>query len=480
MANEELSQFTELAEGPAIADLFGVVDVSDTTDASTGTTKRNKAQYALGSQVNAQTGTTYTYLTTDFRKLVTHSNGSAIAGTLPQAGASFPAGWFMFVQNRGAGVLTITPTTSTIDGAATLVLSQNEGAIVISDGTNYFTLRGKATGAAGVGDVVGPASATDEALARFDTTTGKLLQDSPVTVNNDGAVTVPEIAAPSTPASGKVAVYAKTDGKLYIKDDAGTETDLTAAGSGSPNPTSTVIPYNNAGTFADSPLSRTDANTIEHSNGTGATSVRQNLYGLKNGANFERLGLGYDTGQGWYVVASEKGGTGTARSIAFVMDGTSYWRLSPTGLLSTFNSAARLSVESGTAASPSIQFGGGSGTSWGIYHPDAGVIGFSTSSSQRFRVYDGGVLLGSGDGYRFASTALGSGTTPDVGVNRQAAGVLEVNNGTSGQRGVVLLRAHTFAQLPGSPVAGMLATVSDSNTATWGATIAGGGALTTF
>lgn len=41
---------------------------------------------------------------------------------------------------------------------------------------------------------------------------------------------VQEISAPATPATGYVAVYAKTDGKLYIKDDAGTETDLTAAG----------------------------------------------------------------------------------------------------------------------------------------------------------------------------------------------------------------------------------------------------------
>lgn len=144
--NKKITECTELAEGPALADLLAVVDISDATDAASGTTKKNKSQYALGLQVNLQTGTTYTYLTADFRKLVTHSNGSAIAGTLPQAGASFPAGWFMVVQNRGAGALTITPTTSTIDGAATLILNQNEGAIVVSDGTNYFTLRGKQAG----------------------------------------------------------------------------------------------------------------------------------------------------------------------------------------------------------------------------------------------------------------------------------------------------------------------------------------------
>jgi hypothetical protein len=38
------------------------------------------------------------------------------------------------------------------------------------------------------GDVVGPASATDNAIARFDTTTGKLLQNSVVTVSDTGAI----------------------------------------------------------------------------------------------------------------------------------------------------------------------------------------------------------------------------------------------------------------------------------------------------
>jgi hypothetical protein len=46
------------------------------------------------------------------------------------------------------------------------------------------------------GDVVGPASATDNAIARFDTTTGKLLQNSVVTVGDTGVVTgVTELTA---------------------------------------------------------------------------------------------------------------------------------------------------------------------------------------------------------------------------------------------------------------------------------------------
>jgi hypothetical protein len=38
------------------------------------------------------------------------------------------------------------------------------------------------------GDVVGPASATDNAIARYDTTTGKLIQNSVVTVSDTGAI----------------------------------------------------------------------------------------------------------------------------------------------------------------------------------------------------------------------------------------------------------------------------------------------------
>lgn len=41
-----------------------------------------------------------------------------------------------------------------------------------------------------------------------------------------------EVAAPATPAAGRVRQYAKADGKLYQKDDAGVETDLAAAGGG--------------------------------------------------------------------------------------------------------------------------------------------------------------------------------------------------------------------------------------------------------
>jgi len=96
-----------------------------------------------GRKRNAQTGTTYTYAITDNHKHVTHNNAAAIAGTLPQASATtFVDGFEMLVENLGLGALTITPTTSTINGAATLVLTFGaaQAYLITSDGTNYRAL----------------------------------------------------------------------------------------------------------------------------------------------------------------------------------------------------------------------------------------------------------------------------------------------------------------------------------------------------
>lgn len=53
----------------------------------------------------------------------------------------------------------------------------------------------------------------------------------PGAIGDQSGVTYLEGSAPATPASGKVITYAKTDGLMYSKDDAGTET-LMSVGSG--------------------------------------------------------------------------------------------------------------------------------------------------------------------------------------------------------------------------------------------------------
>ena len=64
----------------------------------------------------------------------------------------------------------------------------NAGKYLYTDGTNLSWATGGG-GGGGTGDVTGPASATDNAVARFDSTTGKLIQNSVVTISDTGAVT---------------------------------------------------------------------------------------------------------------------------------------------------------------------------------------------------------------------------------------------------------------------------------------------------
>lgn len=91
--------------------------------------------------VNAQSGTSYTAVASDNAKLISFTNGSAMTLTLP-ATSPFPQ-WSIFVQNRGAGSLTISRNGNQIDGAASdVTVPAGCGVEVLTDGTNYFTQRG--------------------------------------------------------------------------------------------------------------------------------------------------------------------------------------------------------------------------------------------------------------------------------------------------------------------------------------------------
>lgn len=72
---------------------------------------------------------------------------------------------------------------------------------------DYNDLINKPTG--GAGDVVGPASATDEAIPRFDTTTGKLLQGSTVSITDNGSIVIPENSSPTAASAGNMKFFSR-------------------------------------------------------------------------------------------------------------------------------------------------------------------------------------------------------------------------------------------------------------------------------
>jgi len=96
------------------------------------------------------------------------------------------------------------------------------------------------------GKVAGPGSATDGAVALFDTATGQILKNSLMLIDGSGNVigindlllggflTLTEGFAPGTPTAGTGVIYSKSsDSGLYWKDSAGVEHDLLNASSGS-------------------------------------------------------------------------------------------------------------------------------------------------------------------------------------------------------------------------------------------------------
>lgn len=117
-----------------------VLHTADIADAAIASVKLGTD--AKTGAVRAVTGTTDTILSTDRGKLVTYSNASPIAVTIPQATGDFTTPFKFSYVNLGAGTVTFTPTTSTIDGAATLEAETGDGGEIFSDATNYFSQRG--------------------------------------------------------------------------------------------------------------------------------------------------------------------------------------------------------------------------------------------------------------------------------------------------------------------------------------------------
>lgn len=86
----------------------------------------------------------------------------------------------------GAVVLT---TTNIAEGTNEyFTTARARASVSAGTGISYNSTTGviSSTVVPGTGDVVGPASATDNAIARFDTTTGKLIQNSTITIDDSG------------------------------------------------------------------------------------------------------------------------------------------------------------------------------------------------------------------------------------------------------------------------------------------------------
>lgn len=190
----------------------GLADVSVSTPAAgqllvynSGTSKWTNGS-SIGTAISITDSTASTSTTTGALKI---TGGVGIGGALNVGGnitastnlvSTYSAG------DEGGEIQLAKPqTNSTLAGAISIDIYQNKLRIFENGGTARGVYVDLTAAGAGVGtnllsgsssgDVVGPASSTDNALARFDGTTGKLIQNSTATLSDTGALDVANVTS---------------------------------------------------------------------------------------------------------------------------------------------------------------------------------------------------------------------------------------------------------------------------------------------
>lgn len=149
---------------------------------------------------------------------------------------------------------------------------------------------------------------------------------------------------------------------------------------------------------------------------------------------------------------------------------------SPTGMIAIPNGIDLLGLGSGTVGAPSLHWF--NDPTVGYYDIAAGYNGFATGGTAGWAENNANRYMQSAFALLWTtSTPLG---TVDLRLRRSAAKTLTLDDGAAGPVGLAVtgsLRASavTFANLPATPIEGMLVPVTDSTTAVWGATITGVG-----
>jgi hypothetical protein len=150
---------------------------------------------------------------------------------------------------------------------------------------------------------------------------------------------------------------------------------------------------------------------------------------------------------------------------------------------STTNATGTKDLSLSRASANTLQVGDGGANALGQIRTRS-LGGVNASSVLKFYQFDGTAFLSSDFSLSWKTTTNADGGSVDTGLARNAAGVVEVNNGTAGTFRDLYLRGvrpvgSTVANLPtASGNTGMMATVTDANATTIGTTVAGGGANT--
>jgi len=316
------------------------------------------------------------------------------------------------------------------------------------------------------GDVDGPASATDNAIARFDGTTGKIIQNSAVTIADStgditgGAYNKVTITAPATGSTLTIA-----DGKTLTASNS-----LTLAGTDS---TTMTFPGTSA-TIARTDAAQTFTGIQTFSSAPILSSATASKAVFTDGSKALT-----STG----TLATDQGGTGqssyTAGDLIYYATGTAFTKLaigSSTTILTSSGTAPQWSAASGVTVGTATNLAGGAAGSV-PYQTASGATSFLSIGTSNYVLTSTGTAptwtanTGTGNVVRATSPTL---TTPVLGVATATSlngltvstttGTLTLANGstlaTSGANSITL--TSTGATNVTLPTSGTLATTSNT------------------
>jgi len=257
------------------------------------------------------------------------------------------------------------------------------------------TINGKALPAGNFGDVTGPAGATDNAVARYDTTTGKLIQNSVVLIDDLGNLTgvgtidgktVPtgnfgNVNGPASATDNAIARYDTTTGKLIqnstvLVDDLG---NLTGVGTidGKALPAGSFGDVVGPAGATDNAIARYDTTTGKLiQNSTVLVDDLGNLTGVGtiNGSTFSGTNTG-DVTLAAFGAAPNANAASLAGQVLTLQPADASF---PGGVSTTTQSFAGLktftsqaAVPNGTLALPGLNFS--SHTSDGLFYDEGGA-----------------------------------------------------------------------------------------------------------
>ena len=415
VANDGVLSFSGGTTGlTPVAAAVGVVMLDGTLIAANGGT--GFASYAVGDLLYADTTTTLAKLADVATGNALISGGVDTAPSWGKIGLTTHVDGVLPIANGGTNS-TDTPTAYGVSygtgSAYAFTAAGTTGQILTATTGSAPTWAAPATN----GDVVGPASATDNAVARFDLTTGKLIQNSTVIIDDTGATTGVTTLGASTSVTTPI-VQASNSAGLSLKNASGTTQMSVGAGGG--DNMSVNVSTNLNGTNAQIDISPTGTGHVHiKPTGTGSVEVAPTNVGTidnmtigattpKN-ASFVDLSVtgttSFDGAQGTSGQVLTSAGTGN----------TPTWTTPTTGTVTSISvvSANGLAGTVATATTtPAITL---STSITGILKGNGTAISAATSGTDYAPATSGtSILYGNGSG-GFSNVTVGSGLSFSAG-----------------------------------------------------------------